>query len=176
MIREGIALETREKLPVWKALIAIQKIGLIITGIGVTGIVAGACILRFFNINFAGFEEILVMVAFWLYMLGCAYGSYEKSHINANLIEVMMKEGRLKDFFAVVRTTLTTVLCAIMLYWAFSFFTLSIEMETKTPVFRIPMAIGYVSMVVGLALSTIYNICYNYDAIAKLIRGKEAIS
>jgi TRAP-type C4-dicarboxylate transport system permease small subunit len=168
-------MKKREDLLIWKILLKFEKIGIIVTGIGVTGIVAGACILRFFNINFAGFEELLVVVAFWLYMLGCAYGSFEQSQISANIIEVMMKAGLPKDLFALARLVFTTVLCGIMCYWAFTFFALSIVAGTQSPVFRFPMAIGYVSMVIGLGLSTVYNICYTYDAIVAILRRKKGV-
>ncbi|MDR1796443.1 MAG: TRAP transporter small permease [Clostridiales Family XIII bacterium] len=165
-------MKKREDLLVWKVLRAVQQIGIIATALGVTGVVAGACLLRAFGINFAGFEEILVIVAFWLYMLGAGYASYEKSHITADMIHVLMKEGRAKDVFYLVRMVLTTVLSGIFLIWAVQFFDLSVEMGTKTTVFRMPVGIGYASMVVGLGFSTFYNICYTWDALRKAVKGE----
>jgi TRAP-type C4-dicarboxylate transport system permease small subunit len=167
---ERLRLKKREENAIWRAIVSIQRVAIIIAGSGTTLIVAGACILRWFSINFIGFEEILIMVAFWLYMVGCAYGSYEKSQITADILAVMMKEGILKDILTLLRGVITLVLCAIMLVWAFSLVQWAFTMNTRTPVFRIPMTLGYCSMLFGLGMSSVYNIFYLYDTVRDLLR------
>jgi TRAP-type C4-dicarboxylate transport system permease small subunit len=176
-------LKKSEENAVWKFALTVQRTAIIISGAGAALIVSSACILRWFHLNFAGFEEILIMVAFWLYMVGCAYGSYEKSQITADILDVMMKEGRLKDIFTLTRSVLTLVLCAVMFSWTVSLWLWALEMNTATPVFRIPMTIGYFSMVFGLGMSVIYNAFYLYDTVRDFLRkyfgghgqaGKEA--
>jgi len=169
-------MKNREDLLAWKGLLAFQRVGLIITTIGVTIIVAGQCILRAFNINISGYEEILVMMAFWMYMLGCSYGAFEKSHITADLLSVMMKDGKVKRVIMALKDIITVFLCLIMLIWAIEFFVGALGMGERmphTPVYRIPMAVGYASMVLGLMLSLLYFACYSYDSIKALFR-KEA--
>lgn len=157
-------MKKREDHPVWKALIVIQRTAIIIMGAGTSLIVAGACILRWFNINFSGFEELLVMVAFWLYMVGCAYGSFEKSQITADILAVMGK-GAFKEIVSLIRTILTAVLCVIFFVWAVRLLSWAIEIDTRTPVYRIPMALGYGSMLFGTGLSAFYHIVYMFDDI-----------
>ncbi|MDR2088183.1 MAG: TRAP transporter small permease subunit [Clostridiales Family XIII bacterium] len=157
-------MKRREDRIGWKALIAIQRIALIVTGAGTALIVAGACILRMFNINFSGFEELLVMVAFWLYMVGCAHGSFEKSQITADILAVMGK-GLFKEILSLCRAVLTAALCAVFFVWTVQLLLWAIEIDTRTPVYRIPMAFGYGSMVFGMGLSTFYHIVYMIDDI-----------
>ena len=168
----------RESLPVWKALGLIQRAGMMMTGVGVTGIVAAVCILRVFKINFQGFEEILVMVVFWLYMLGCSYGAFEKSHITANLVELLLREGRLKQVLTVLKDVITVAVCAVIFVWALRFFVeacgLTGQRPPMTTVFRLPMAAGYLSMVAGFGLSLFYFACYTWDMLAKLVKGAKA--
>jgi len=151
-------------------LASIERFVIIITAIGTTLIVSGACILRWFHVNFNGFEEILILVAFWLYMIGCAYGTYEKSQITADIVEVMMKECFAKDLIRLVRHMLTFVLGAIMMYWAFHLLVWTIEMNTRTPVYRIPIAVGQSSMLLGLVLLTFYNAAYLYDNVKVFVK------
>jgi TRAP-type C4-dicarboxylate transport system permease small subunit len=160
-------LKRRENHLIWKALIVIQKAGIVIMGAGTALIVAGACILRFFNINFSGFEELLVMVAFWLYMVGCAHGSLEKSQITADILAVVGK-GLFKDVLALVRAVLTAVLCVIFFVWTVQLLLWAMEIDTRTPVYRIPMALGYGSMVFGMGLSAFYYIVYMFDDIREV--------
>jgi TRAP-type C4-dicarboxylate transport system permease small subunit len=61
-----------EKTAFWKALSKFLRFGLILSSCLVTIITFAAVITRALNINFLGYEEILIICAFWLYMLGTA--------------------------------------------------------------------------------------------------------
>lgn len=157
---------SRENNIVWKSLVAAEKAVMFITGIASMVIVALAMILRyFFNVDLVGYEEILAMVAFWSYMIGSAYGSYEKSQIAADILNVYLKEGKVKSVINLLRSGLTFVLCLIFNVWAFQFAQWAIMMNTRTPVWRLPMVIGQGSLFVGLTLMTFYNLVYLYDEI-----------
>lgn len=145
------------------------KLGLIVTAILVTLITFAAVITRSFNINFQGYEEVLIICAFWLYMFGSAYGSFEKSHITADIIVATMPEGYTKALIAMLRNTLTLVLGIIFLYWAFNLFQWTIEMQTKTPVWRIPVTVSQSSLLFGLSVMTFYNAVYLYDEVKAFI-------
>ena len=147
----------------WKALYKFLEIGLIISGILVTCITFAAVVARAMNINLLGYEEILIICAFWLYMFGTAYGSFEDSHIKADIIVVMMKEGFKKDLIAILRNLLTLILGFIFLLWALQLFMYTIENGQQTPVWRIPVTIAQSSILFGLTVGTLYHVVYLYD-------------
>ncbi len=139
---------------------------MVITGIACMVIVSLAMLLRWlFNIDLVGYEEILAMFAFWLYMIGSSYGSYEKSQIAADILDVYLKPGRVKASINLLKDTLTFVLCLVFNYWALQFALWGIQMGTKTPVWRLPMVIGQGSIFVGLTIMSFYNLVYLYDQI-----------
>lgn len=158
-----------EKTAFWKALAKFLRFGLIVSSILVTVITFAAVITRALNINFLGYEEVLIICAFWLYMLGTAYGSFEDSHIKADVIVVMMPEGRTKSLVAMLRNTVTLVLGIIFLLWALQLFQWTIIMENKTPVWRIPMTVSQSSLLFGLTVATFYNAVYLYDEVKAFI-------
>lgn len=160
-----------EQSAFWNGLHKFLRFGLILSASMVTLITFAAVIFRELNVNFLGYEEVLIICAFWLYMLGTAYGSYEDSHIKADVIVVMMPEGLAKSLIALARNTLTLVLGIIFLIWAFQLFQWTIIMETKTPVWRIPVTISQSSLLFGLTVASFYNAVYLYDEI-KLFIGK----
>lgn len=160
-----------EKSAFWNALSKFLRFGLVLSSILVTLITFAAVITRALNVNFLGYEEILIICAFWLYMLGTAYGSFEDSHIKADVIVVMMPEGRAKSLLALIRNTLTLVLGVIFLVWAFQLFQWTIIMENKTPVWRIPMTVSQSSLLFGLTVASFYNAVYLYNEI-KIYIGK----
>lgn len=158
-----------EQTAFWRGLQKLLRFGLILSSILVTLITFTAVITRALNVNFLGYEEILVICAFWLYMFGTAYGSFENSHIKADIIVVMMKEGRFKTTLAMLRNVLSLVLGIIFLLWALQLFQWTIIMENKTPVWRIPMTVSQSSLLFGLGVATFYNLVYLYDEIRTYI-------
>ncbi len=153
----------------WKLLEKFLKFGLIVMASLVTLITFAAVITRSFNINFQGYEEILIICAFWLYMFGAAYGSFEKSHITADIIVATMPEGYTKALIAMLRNAVALVLGMVFLYWAFNLFQWTIEMQTKTPVWRIPVTVSQSSLLFGLSVMTFYNAVYLYDEVKAFI-------
>ncbi len=160
-----------ENTAFWRGLAKFLRFGLIVSSCLVTVITFAAVITRALNINFLGYEEILIICAFWLYMMGTAYGSYENSHIKADVIVVMMPEGIFKSLLALIRNTLSLVLGFVFLLWALQLFQWTIVMETKTPVWRIPVTVSQSSLLFGLIMVTFYNLVYLYNE-AKLFVGK----
>jgi len=160
-----------ERTAFWKGLVKFLRGGLIVSSVLVTVITFAAVITRALNVNFLGYEEILIICAFWLYMLGTAYGSFEDSHIKADVIVVMMPEGRTKSMIAMIRNALSLVLGIMFLLWALQLFQWTIIMDNRTPVWRIPMTVSQSSLLFGLAMATFYNAVYLYDEI-KMFIGK----
>jgi TRAP-type C4-dicarboxylate transport system permease small subunit len=158
-----------EKTAFWNALSGFLQIGLIISGVLVACITFAAVIARAMNINLLGYEEILIICAFWLYMFGTAYGSYEDSHIKADILVVMMREGIRKDIVAIIRNTLSVVLGIIFLLWALQLFFWTVENGQQTPVWRIPVTISQSSILFGLTVASFYHIVYLYKEIRDFI-------
>lgn len=152
-----------ERTAFWNGLAKFLRGGLVVSSVLVTLITFAAVITRALNVNFLGYEEILIICAFWLYMLGTAYGSFEDSHIKADVIVVMMPEGRTKTLLALIRNTLSLILGLIFLGWAFQLFQWTIIMGNKTPVWRIPMTVSQSSLLFGLAVASFYHAVYLYD-------------
>lgn len=164
-------MDKRENNVIWKMLIVVQKGIMVITGITTMLIVSSAMLLRWlFNTDFKGYEEILVIFAFWLYMIGSSYGSYQKNQITADILDIYLKEGRVKSTIHVFRSGLTLVLSSVFTFWAFQFVSWGFTMKTKTPVWRLPMIWGQSSLLIGLILVTFYNLVYFYDDIVKAIK------
>ncbi|SEM74282.1 TRAP-type C4-dicarboxylate transport system, small permease component [Mesobacillus persicus] len=156
-----------EKSFIWSALVKFLRFGLIVSNILVTLIAFAAVIARSLDYNLLGYEEILIICAFWLYMLGSAYGSYERSHIKADIIVIMMKEGLLKDILSLVRDTLSVFLGIVFFLWAIQLFQWNLINDQATPVWRIPVIVGQSSLLFGLGVGSFFHLVYLYDGIKR---------
>ncbi|WNS76651.1 TRAP transporter small permease [Bacillus sp. DTU_2020_1000418_1_SI_GHA_SEK_038] len=162
------SLENRlEKSFVWSALVKFLRFGLIVSNILVTLITFAAVVARALDFNLLGYEEILIICAFWLYMFGSAYGSYEKSHIKADIIVIMMKESFLKDLISLIRDTLSVCLGIVFFLWAIQLFQWNLDNGQLTTVWRIPVIVGQSSLLFGLGVGTFFHIVYLYDGIKR---------
>ena len=66
---------------VFRALLKVEVAVLIITSVLAAAFVFAGVFLRYvLKSNFFGQEEILTVVAMWLYWMGGIYGTYENSH------------------------------------------------------------------------------------------------
>ncbi len=156
---------SRENNKIWNGLLKFQRTIMVITAVVVTVIVSLSMLMRVFDKDLVGYEEILVMVAFWLYMIGSSYGTYEKSQITADILNIYLKEGKVKSAVNLFRSLLTLTIGLIFNFWALQFLTWALKMSVKTPVWRLPMAIGQGSIFVGLTLMSFYHIVFFYDEI-----------
>lgn len=163
-------MKSREDNTLWRFLLKTEKLLMMVTISFVTLIIFSECLLHVVGINFVGYEEIVIIFAFWMYMLGSAYGSYDNSHIRADVLSVVMKEGVRKDFLSLLEKVLTLLLSLVFLYWAITFIIWSANAGGSTPAWRIPNIVGQSSVVVGLILMMIYNIAHLYDEWIKFSR------
>ena len=62
--------------------------------------------------------EILALLAIWLYWIGGAYGSYEDSHISADMTGMMIRNERVREIYRMVIRGVTALIAGVFAYWA----------------------------------------------------------
>ena len=169
---EEFIVKDRENNILWKLLVAIQRVIIMVSLSAVTLIIAGACILRVFGINFTGFEELATIAVFWLYMIGSSHGSYEKSQITADILEVLMPDSLGKNIMKLVKWIALFILGCIFAWWAWGLVSWSLQTMSVTSYFRIPIVTGQIAILIGLIISCFYNLVYMMDEILMFIGKK----
>ena len=160
------------KNPLLRGMDKVMQWVIMILLMALTLIIGGACLLRTINISFVGFEELATLAAFWLYMVGTAYGSREKSQITADILEVMLPQSRGKDVMMLLKWVITFVLSCVFTYWAFTLLMWTLQTGAKTTVYKIPNTLIQSSILVGTGLSTFYNLLYLIREV-KIFTGKQ---
>ena len=157
----------------WNAILSFQKVIMVITSIAVMLIMCLSATLRYiFKSDLYGVEEIIVMVALWLYFMGSSYGSFEKSQITADLLQVYLKSERSKQVARLVTSVLTTGLGLLVNYWALQFFLWGLQMDARSPIYRLPMVIPQSAVFVGFTLMSLYNIVHLIDDFKSVFMDK----
>lgn len=155
----------------WNALLHAQRAILFVASLAIaTGIFAVVCMRYILKTDIYGFEELLMIPAFWLYFMGAAYGAYEGSHITAEIVSVYVKDEKLKSVLEATSSLITVCLSALVTYWAVDMVQFALAWNPRTPVFRISMAIPQSSILAGFFLMTVYFTGHLILRVRKLVR------
>ena len=154
----------------WDLLLKLQRVFMVITAIAVVLLVFVPLLLRELGTSFPGYEEFLLPVAFWMYMLGAAHGSYEKSHIRADILGRLLT-GKAQTAVEVATSILAFLLGAVFTYWAWVLVQWGLFTGATSSIYKIPIVWGQASILVGLVISTIYNFVYMIKDLRNLFVG-----
>jgi len=118
-------------------------------------------ILRYgFQADLFAYEEWLLIICFWLYFMASALGTYENSHVNADLLDHYITEPRLKWIRFLVVATIELVVSLAVIYWAI----LMIQDEISaypywqsTIALKIPFVVPRLAVLIGFIFMTFYS-------------------
>jgi TRAP-type C4-dicarboxylate transport system permease small subunit len=118
-------------------------------------------ILRYgFRADLFAYEEWLLIICFWLYFIASALGTFEDSHVNADLLDHFIVNARLKWIRILVVATIELVVSLAVIYWA----VLMIQDEIAshpywqaTIALKIPFLVPRLAVLVGFVFMAFYT-------------------
>ena len=132
-----------------------------------------AVLLRYvLKIDLFGLEELLIIPIFCLYFFGATYGTFEKSHITADLLDTYIKNEKVLLWVRTFTNLVSIIASGIFAYWAVQYFMWSFNKLEKTSGWHIPLFVPHGIVMVGFILMTIYMLIHLYQQF-QLIRGKK---
>lgn len=156
----------------WGVKLWLKKATLVITCALFTTIILIEIVFRYFLfLPLHGMEELATYLAIWTYFIGGAYGAYERSHISASLIEMLVKNSRIRLLVMILVNIITVVVALWMSVWAFDYLAWSIRLGPRSLELRTPLYWVHASMFVGLALMSFYFAIELFDNLRRLYRA-----
>jgi len=135
----------------------LMKVVLVLCLAGLTALMFSEVWLRYIlHLPLLWVEEVVVIPAFWLYMLGASYGSYDRSHIKVEIIDVLVKSENRRLTSHIITAIVTLALAVLFLFWASSFFIWDLSVDARTKLLQIPMMWARSSIFVGAILMVFY--------------------
>ena len=162
-------------ISLWNNLARAQRVILVACAIFVTVLVFTEIWMRYI-IHYPGMEveEIATLVAFWLYLVGAIYGSYERSHIKTELMHLIFRKPRHYAWVRVFTSVITLTLALIMCYWGTDYLIWGITKGETSRVLRWPMVYSQGSLFVGAIFMSFYFLI-ELIAYLRQARGKEPV-
>lgn len=162
-------LEFRETF-LWKLLKILQEIIIVIAASATCLLFVAEVVARYvLKTDFLGYDELVLLAVVWLYFVGGGYAMYKKSHINAEMLPLMLS-GRKLQIARLFTTWVTFVIAVVLVVWGIEFVIYSISRPASTTVLHIPKVLAQSSLVVGYALVAFYSLLYSIEDTVNVIR------
>lgn len=157
----------------WKGLGLFQKFVMASTSIIIVCMICYTIMIRYiFGSDFYGSEELISMLAFWLYFMGAAQGSREKSQISADLLSCYIRNPHLRGAVLLLKDAITCAVCILFTVWALQFVSWALVMNPRSPVFRLPMLIPQAAVGLGFVLMSLYHVTYFVQDLIAFVKGE----
>ena len=110
----------------------------------------------FLDISITGLDEITGHTAVWMYLIGAAYGTYDRSQIKAEMLHLIFKSENVLNFSKVLTSAISTIVAGYMTLWSYGYVVWSVSRHETTPALQIPTVYFQVSFLISGALMVIY--------------------
>ncbi|GHT00252.1 hypothetical protein AGMMS50276_25570 [Synergistales bacterium] len=141
----------------WRLLDWIQQTIMVATSVAIVFLILDQVTMRYvFKKPLMGVEELACLCGFWLYFMGAANGSRERSHIKADLLNVFIKNERTLNYCKAAVALTTVVLAGIFVQWTVNYFQWSLKSWERSPSLSIPMIYAQASLLFSAILMFFY--------------------
>lgn len=147
-----------------RSLVAIQKLILFCCSMLITVTFGAVVVMRYgFEANLFAYEEWILVIAFILYFIGAAQGSYDNTHIKADIINEWITNPVVKRRYNLFILALEISICAVLAYWGFLMIVEDLGEYpdlAATIVYKIPLAVPHGFIFLGFVLMTFYTVVH----------------
>lgn len=174
MVPSGDCMK-RLGLVFWNGLLHLQKWFIIVAGSAVAVMVFIQVLLRYvFASPLFGIEEMVCLIAMWLYFIGASYGAYERSHIKADLMHLWFRTPRSMAVINSLSSAVTVILAVVMVRWSYPYFVWGIKKGETSQALLLPMVLSQSAIFFGAILMCFYFLAEFADHLLEAI-GKKPV-
>lgn len=123
-------------------------------------------ILRYgFQADLFAYNEWLLIICFWLYFMGGALGTYDCSHVNADLLSHVVDSRRFNWVRRLIVVLIELIVSGAIVYWAILMIVdevASYPTWQTTVALKIPFLVPRLAILVGFALMSFYSALHLY--------------
>lgn len=129
----------------------------VISGIAVCGLIFSGAVMRYIlHTDFYGSEELILLAAFWLYFMGSTLAAKHNTHIQAEMLDMFVKNKTVHDIATVVKYVISLGMCVMASVWSVQYVIWNINIHMKSNVFRFPLYISVLPIAISFIAWTAY--------------------
>ena len=158
---------------IFRGMVNVEIIIMVITSILAGGIVFIGVVLRYvFKDNFFGQEEILCIVAMWLYWIGGVYGTYENTHIKGDLLSSMFRSPKAKKIIEVIILLISFITILVFIIWGWEYMQFNFKFKAVSTGLKLPLWWSQIPLLIGFILMELYTVYHFFRVLLDKDFGK----
>ncbi|MCL2436726.1 MAG: TRAP transporter small permease subunit [Clostridiales bacterium] len=159
-------MKSIEKTLFWKSISWVQRTVLGIASICIMMIVVINVFARYvLNIGIFGLEEMIVIIAMWMYWTGGIVATAENQHIKGDMLDMFIKSKNVKKTIGLVAHSLTVAALALFAWWGVEWGLWNLQMGQRTPGLRWLMIWSQIPLVISFVMMFLYSVYHLIRAI-----------
>ena len=131
--------------------------------------VAGILMRSAFNAPMFGLEEIILFSVMWLYMMGAALASRERSHLSADFVAVFVKDTGVRNALHLLATLISLAMVMAFVVWSWDLLAWGLSKRQSTPVFQLPLYLSQACLFTASLLFLFYmlrDVLHDFDRLS----------
>ena len=146
-------------------LLIVQKFTLFITTCVMIGVLGVVVLFRYvFKLDFFGYDEIVMISAFWMYFIGSSYAMEKREHVRADILErILPPKG--KKILRIIAGLIQTLVAIETMRLSISYITNGFQIWPTTSAWNLPLVTSMSAVTVGFVIMTFYVIVQFFEEI-----------
>lgn len=140
----------------WKALLRVQRAILFLTTTVMVGVLGVVVLCRYIlREDFFGYDEIVLISAFWMYFIGSSYAMEKREHVRADIVERFLPpkgKRRLRAVAGVFQTGLALYVAVLSIKFLIS----AVEIWPMSSAWEIPLVAPMSAVTAGFVGMAFY--------------------
>lgn len=99
--------------------------------------------------NFSAAHDLSLLAAMFLYMTGALIASRRGEHLTVDFLPSRLTGQKAKAVHKTLIAAITTVVCALFVYWGYEMFAWGLQRPQTTPALRLPLWIPQLSIMIA---------------------------
>jgi len=117
-----------------------------------------------------GIEEMLIFPSVWLYFIGSATASQERSQIQARALDLFLRKPKSLYLGETIKSALAFGIAVWLTYWAYDYFLWALGAGKISSSLYWPLIYAEAALFFGFLLIAVYSLVELVDYITKLSR------
>jgi TRAP-type C4-dicarboxylate transport system permease small subunit len=121
------------------------------------------------NAPMLGLEEIILFGVMWLYMMGAALASRDRSHLSADFVAVVVNNLNVRNALHLFATLVSLAMVMAFVVWSFDLLAWGLSKQQSTPIFQLPVYLSQGSLFCASLLFLFYmlrDVVHDLDQLA----------
>lgn len=145
---------------IWEIMLIIQRFLAALSTVIVVFELGIVVVCRYIlEINVLGYDEIILIGAYWMYFIGSSYATWEESHVSADVLSIFVSE-KTRRKLSLFSKFVQVIVGIPMVYLSFDLVLWDISIDPRTIDWGIPYLIPHMGIFVGFIMMLFYNVVY----------------